>query len=728
MADDTKNEEKDSKPRKRMKKLLNNVQKQMDFYFSDVNLNHDRFLRKEVDRDPDGYVDLSTMLKFNKLKKLTNDVSVVAKAVENSPSLQLNTDRTRVKRTSKLLEIENVDARTVYVEEFPANTDHDWLKSIFSTCGTVSYISLPKYKHNNQVKGFAFIEFTTSEEAQKACQVLNTIQKKERGEGEKEPKRRRKRRSNSECSTGGTPGRLQRQNSNNTNNNKRRRSVSESSEGATPSKSSRKHQTSFSSIDEKLKDEPCTVAPTTNNSSRRKKRRSRSRSISVSSDTENKGVKSKTESSADGTNEVSAKKSNKTGAVVEKNIENSNQVKSASRKRKGSANTSDKVNEKNTKSCEKSEDANPPTSENTKLCAEKKCKSDASETTSENAGQTGNIPNSTSSKEPDSEKGTRDDSLASDSHARKRKSNAHDETKEKKCKLEVPDAKSVAVEAEGVEEEDENGEGQKKKKKNRQHKKVDEKCPEHPKVPPLHVISKFEWMTLKKEYKRMQFTQMSELKKTLKVLKYEEVRRDELKERIFSSIAAKGEAVNAVKPETETDAVSVDPEIKCEVNKEKENVEEKCLLDGKPQSENSGGICEKNEKKGAVTLQLQSGTVAALKTTCENLTRNQVKDTLSSFGEVAYVDYVDGVYQGFVRFASPVDLGKLIDVDEKIKQKWTFQLRTLEKLEEDDYFVRAEEKRSQKYEKGQRKKRKKGKGVEKLTRNMENSANHIHFS
>ena len=57
-------------------------------------------------------------------------------------------------------------------EEFPANTDHDWLKSIFSTCGTVSYISLPKYKHNNQVKGFAFIEFTTSEEAQKACQVF----------------------------------------------------------------------------------------------------------------------------------------------------------------------------------------------------------------------------------------------------------------------------------------------------------------------------------------------------------------------------------------------------------------------------------------------------------------------------------------------------------------------------------------------------------------------------
>lgn len=33
------------------------------------------------------------------------------------------------------------------------------------------YCSLPKFKHNNQLKGFAFIEFSTAEEAQKACQV-----------------------------------------------------------------------------------------------------------------------------------------------------------------------------------------------------------------------------------------------------------------------------------------------------------------------------------------------------------------------------------------------------------------------------------------------------------------------------------------------------------------------------------------------------------------------------
>merc|ERR1711974_423906 len=107
--------------------------------------------------------------------------------------------------------------------------------------------------------------------------------------------------------------------------------------------------------------------------------------------------------------------------------------------------------------------------------------------------------------------------------------------------------------------------------------------------------------------------------------------------------------------------------------------------------------------------------------------RNSIKDTLSVFGEVAYVDYVDGVYQGFVRFSSPHDLDKLTGVDKNEKQNWLFQLRKLEKAEEDEYFLRAEEKRLQKYEKGQREKRKKGRGVDKITRDMENATNHIHF-
>ena len=35
----------------------------------------------------------------------------------------------------------------------------------------LSFFSLPRYPHNGKIKGFAFIEFSTLEGAEKACQV-----------------------------------------------------------------------------------------------------------------------------------------------------------------------------------------------------------------------------------------------------------------------------------------------------------------------------------------------------------------------------------------------------------------------------------------------------------------------------------------------------------------------------------------------------------------------------
>jgi len=127
-------------------------------------------------------------------------------------------------------------------------------------------------------------------------------------------------------------------------------------------------------------------------------------------------------------------------------------------------------------------------------------------------------------------------------------------------------------------------------------------------------------------------------------------------------------------------------------------------------------------------LRLTPGSVVALKTTSENLTRKDIKNTLSAFGEVAYVDYIDGVYQGFIRFASSGDLEKVMSLDDTAKEAWVFQLRKLGNEEECEYFRKAEEKRLLKYSKDQRKKRKKGRGVDKITRDMENVSNHIHFS
>ena len=42
---------------------------------------------------------------------------------------------------------------------------------MFSVCGKVVYVSLPKYRTSGDLKGFGFVEFETVEEANKACEV-----------------------------------------------------------------------------------------------------------------------------------------------------------------------------------------------------------------------------------------------------------------------------------------------------------------------------------------------------------------------------------------------------------------------------------------------------------------------------------------------------------------------------------------------------------------------------
>lgn len=49
-----KNKETEKKKRSRVKQLLADVKKQVEFWFGDVNLHKDRFLRKLVDESDDG--------------------------------------------------------------------------------------------------------------------------------------------------------------------------------------------------------------------------------------------------------------------------------------------------------------------------------------------------------------------------------------------------------------------------------------------------------------------------------------------------------------------------------------------------------------------------------------------------------------------------------------------------------------------------------------------------
>ncbi|KFQ36734.1 La-related protein 7, partial [Mesitornis unicolor] len=166
--------EREKKKRSRVKQVLADIAKQVDFWFGDVNLHKDKFLREQIEKSRDGYVDISLLVSFNKMKKLTTDGKLIARAVKSSSVVELDLEGTRIRRRQPLGEQpKDVDSRTVYVELLPKNVNHSWIERVFGKCGNVVYISIPRYKSSGDPKGFAFVEFETKEQAEKAIEYLN---------------------------------------------------------------------------------------------------------------------------------------------------------------------------------------------------------------------------------------------------------------------------------------------------------------------------------------------------------------------------------------------------------------------------------------------------------------------------------------------------------------------------------------------------------------------------
>lgn len=120
-------------------------------------------------------MDLQVFLNFNKIRAFTDNIKDIANALRNSNLLKLSDDSTQVYRTTPIQERENIDECTIYVERIPFDVTHESLSKIFSQFGTVQYVSIPKYKHNKMIKGFAFIEFDSEESAQKTLEHFASI-------------------------------------------------------------------------------------------------------------------------------------------------------------------------------------------------------------------------------------------------------------------------------------------------------------------------------------------------------------------------------------------------------------------------------------------------------------------------------------------------------------------------------------------------------------------------
>ncbi|MDQ3068889.1 MAG: RNA-binding protein [Acidobacteriota bacterium] len=67
-------------------------------------------------------------------------------------------------------------ARKLFVGNLPFNTEEQDLQQLFGTVGTVDSVNVMRDQATGRARGFAFVEMSTDEEAQKAIDEYNNYQ------------------------------------------------------------------------------------------------------------------------------------------------------------------------------------------------------------------------------------------------------------------------------------------------------------------------------------------------------------------------------------------------------------------------------------------------------------------------------------------------------------------------------------------------------------------------
>lgn len=105
--------------------LMERARRQVEWYFSDENLQKDSFLMKHITRNKQGYVSLKLVASLRKVKSITKDWKVVLSAVQSSTLLQVNEEGTKIRRLEAAPKVDYSHLpKTLLVTNYP-NQDPD---------------------------------------------------------------------------------------------------------------------------------------------------------------------------------------------------------------------------------------------------------------------------------------------------------------------------------------------------------------------------------------------------------------------------------------------------------------------------------------------------------------------------------------------------------------------------------------------------------------------------
>lgn len=151
------------------------VRQQVEFYFSDSNLQTDKFLWKIYEAN-DGWVELKTILTFGRMRQYRPEDKVIA-ALKASDKLVLSANEDMVRRKDPLKdfnELKNTRKRnTVHIEGFPHEATQEELEAWFNKIAqelpqekTVGSVRRIKSRAKKEFFGVVDVELKTSEDSE----------------------------------------------------------------------------------------------------------------------------------------------------------------------------------------------------------------------------------------------------------------------------------------------------------------------------------------------------------------------------------------------------------------------------------------------------------------------------------------------------------------------------------------------------------------------------------
>lgn len=171
--------------------LMQAIVKQLEYYFSDENLQRDAFMTKHIARNKEGYVSLKLIASLRKVKAVCKDLATIKEGAMMSKSLSLNSDGTKIRRLAALPKIDySVATRSVILTNLQETVTAEGLKDALGAYGEVVTVRVfqPKKAVPLDIKVhakahkeigkelFAVAEFKTVTVAENVCQNASKMQ------------------------------------------------------------------------------------------------------------------------------------------------------------------------------------------------------------------------------------------------------------------------------------------------------------------------------------------------------------------------------------------------------------------------------------------------------------------------------------------------------------------------------------------------------------------------